>query len=84
MYEFYFFVIKKLLGILLLHSHYLLLVSVSQPKDSLANHSFTLVSPFVVSRRTGMCLGGPAMEFSEEVVPTTREPMVSNSSASNY
>ena len=84
MYEFYFFAIKKLLGILLLHSHYLLLVSVGQPKDSLANHSFALVSPFFVSRRTGVCLGGPAMEFPEEVVPIARIPVVSNSSASNY
>ena len=56
MYEFYFFAIKKLLEILLLHRHYLLFVSVGQPKDSLANHSFTIVNPFVVSRQTGMCL----------------------------
>ena len=84
MYEFYFFAIKKLLGILLLYSHYLLLVSVGQPKGSLANHSFALVSPFVVSRRTDVCLGGPAMELPEEVVPITRKPVVSNSSASNY
>ena len=54
MYEFYFFAIKKLLGILLLHSHYLLLVSVDQPKDSLANHSFALVSPFVVVDRQAL------------------------------
>ena len=66
MYEFYFFAIKKLLGILLLHSHYLLLVSVGQPKDSLANHSFALVSPFVVAdgqalfgwSRNGVSRGG--------------------------
>ena len=83
MYEFYFFAIKKLLGILLLHSHYLLLVSVGQPKDSLANHNFALVSPFVVADDK-RCLGGPAMEFPEEVVPIARKPVVSNSSASNY
>ena len=83
MYEFYFFAIKKLLGILLLHSHYLLLVSIGQPQDSLANHSFALVSPFFVSRRTGVCLGGPAMKFPEEVVPITRILVVSNSSTSN-
>jgi len=29
-------------------------------------------------------LGGPAMEFPEEVVPIARIPVVSNSSASNY
>ena len=31
-----------------------------------------------------MCLGGPAMEFLEEVVLITRIPVVSNSSANNY
>ena len=69
---------------ILLYSHYLLLVSVGQPQDSLANHSFTLVSPYFVSRRIGMCLGGPAMEFPKEVVPIARIPMISNSSANNY
>ena len=54
MYEFYFFAIKKLLGIILLHSHYLLLVSIGQSKDSLANHSFALVSPFVVADGQGL------------------------------
>ena len=84
MYEFYFFAIKKLLGISLLHSHYLLLVSVGQPQDALASHSFLLVNPFFVSRWTGVCLGGPTMEFPKEVVPITRIPVVSNTSASNY
>ena len=69
---------------ILLHSHYLLLVSVGQPKDLLANHSFALVNPVFVSQQTGVCLGGPAMEFPKEVVSITRIPMVSNSSTSNY
>ena len=47
--EFYFFSIKKLLGILLLHSHYLLLVSVGQPEDSLANHRDTMLTEAMYS-----------------------------------
>ena len=31
-----------------------------------------------------MCLGGPAMEFLEEVVSIVRIPVVNNSFASNY
>ena len=33
---------------ILLYSHYLLLVSVGQPQDLLANHSFALVSQFLL------------------------------------
>ena len=47
--EFYFFAIKKLLGILLLYSHYLLLVSVGQPKNSLANHRDTMLTEAMYS-----------------------------------
>ena len=31
-----------------------------------------------------MCLGGPAMEFLEEMVSIARIPVVSSSFASNY
>ena len=83
MYEFYFFAIKKLLGI-----YYCIAITCSL----LALVSLKTLWQTIVSRWSARdvkpmdrrCFDGPAMEFPGEVVPIVRIPVVNNSSANNY
>ena len=72
MYEFYFSAIEKLLGIILLHSHYLLLVSVGQPKTRWQTIVSCWLAPLLLANGQAL-FGWSRNGVSQEGGPDSKE-----------